>query len=521
MSIQQGLIGLVSAALCVIFAVGSAAADHRPARSEEVLIASLNGANSQLQLDNSVREIRIPFTIATDARPEAVELVLNAIPQSDRSSGRIEALVNRGRAVVLQPRAESFEARFSLYSDTLRAGQNELILRLTGEPRSGWTIDTTRSRLRVSSAPVDSYSSLDQIETALRADFAAPRRVYIEAEAAEEDAIAVSALIAQGLALRMGEAPILVQDPSVAELVIYAEAIPGSGAPAIDMVAPSQVRLTASQSGTLIAAARLFAARSLEGHGTRFDMASALQAARLFTPATAQTRNNRLEDFAALGAPFGSDQGGRAAVVISPSAGPNEKSAALSVVARAALASGSAWLYAWYGENIDEVPDNHDLMVLGPQVGIDPRLMAAAPAEVRAATSAAANRTPRRQFGSMAFASDDTERNARITGVAALYEDLDGRQVALFTAPEGADFARAAKRLARSELWSNLEGRAVVWDAAAVTTFGPSTAPRFSLEWASQLIRRNEEYFALGAFSLAVLLLLLGAGVNRSSRRDD
>jgi hypothetical protein len=104
--------------------------------------------------------------------------------------------------------------------------------------------------------------------------------------------------------------------------------------------------------------------------------------------------------------------------------------------------------------------------------------------------------------------------------VAALYEQADGRPVALFTAPEGADFARAAKRLARSELWMSLEGRAVVWDAAAVTPFGPSAAPRFSLEWASQMVRSHDEYFALGAFSLAVLLLLLGAGVNRTSRRN-
>ncbi len=519
MSIQQGLLGLVSAALCAIFLVQSAEADHRPARSEEALISSFEGVGDQLELNDAVREIRIPFTIATDARAEAVELVLNAAPVSERSNGRIEAFVNRARAVVLQPRAEDFEARFSLYSDDLRAGENELVLRLVGPVNAGWTIDADRSRLRVSAAPVDGYSALGDIEAALNADFAAPRRVHIDASAAEEDALAVSALIAQGLALRMGEAPILVQDPSVAELIVYAETSSAAGAPAIDLTGPSTVRLMASQSGTLIAAARLFAARSMEGHGLRFDMASALQAPRLFSTASRDFSSDRLEHFAALGAPFGSDQGGRAAVVISPAGDADDEAAALSVVARAALASGSAWLYAWYGDDVADAPANHDLMVLGPQAGIDPRLMAAAPAEVRAASTAAANRTPRRQFGSTAFASDDTLRSAQITGLAALYEDNQGRKVALITAPEGADFARAASRLARSELWTNLEGRAVVWDASAVTPFGPSAAPRLSLEWASQMIRRHDEYFALGAFTIAVLLLLLGAGVNRTSRR--
>lgn len=520
MSIQQGLIGLVCAALCVIFLGEAAEADHRPARSEEALISSFEGVGSQLQLDEATREIRIPFTIATDARPEAVELVLSAAPLSNRSNGRIEAFVNRARAVVLQPRAEDFEARFSLYSDDLRAGENELVLRLVGAVNDGWTIDTVRSRLRISAAPVDGYTSLDAIEAALNADFAAPRRVHIDASAAEEDALAVAALVAQGLALRMGEPPILVQDPAVAELIVYAQAGNGAGAPAIDLTGPSSVRLAAGQPGTLIAAARLFAARSMEGHDLRFDMASALQAPRLFSTSQSDVANSRLEDLAALGAPFGSDQGGRAAVVIVPGSHADDEAAALSVVARAALASGSAWLYAWYGNDVAEAPANHDLMVLGPQESLDPRLMAAAPAEVRAATMAASNRTPRRQFGSTAYASDNTVRSAQITGVAALYEEASGRKVALITAPEGADFARAAKRLARSELWTSLEGRAVVWDAAAVTPFGPSAAPQFSLEWASQLIRRNDEYFALGAFSLAIFLLLMGAGVNRSSRRE-
>ncbi|MFW5660387.1 MAG: hypothetical protein ACOC05_03245, partial [Oceanicaulis sp.] len=62
-------------------------------------------------------------------------------------------------------------------------------------------------------------------------------------------------------------------------------------------------------------------------------------------------------------------------------------------------------------------------------------------------------------------------------------------------------------------------GRAVLWDSARVTPFGPSEAPRFSAEWASSLVRANDEWLALGAFSLAVFLLLMGRGVNRTARR--
>jgi hypothetical protein len=97
--------------------------------------------SAQLQLDAATREIRIPFTIATGAQPEGVELVLNAAPQSERSNGRIEAFVNRARAVVLQPRADSFEARFALYSEDCAMARMSSCCALVGEINAGWTID--------------------------------------------------------------------------------------------------------------------------------------------------------------------------------------------------------------------------------------------------------------------------------------------------------------------------------------------------------------------------------------------
>lgn len=532
MSIQRGLLGLCVALAFVagptgtVFAQTDAARSAgaaeapapRPARSEEALVSRFIHGDT-LRLNDTHRELRIPFSIAPNADPRGVELLLSARPAGPRANGRIEAFVNRSRAVELQPRAEPFEARFSLFTDDLRAGRNVLVLRLTGEAGPGWTIDAHASRLRVSAAPAGGYAALDEIETALGSDFAAPRRVHIEASAAGADELAVSALIAQGLALRMGEAPILVRDPSVAELTVSAQLRDGAAAPAIDLTGPSEVRLSAGSSGSLIAAARLFAARSMEAHALRFDMTSALSARRLDRPRDAARMAGELEALSAGGAPFGADQGGRAAVVMSGDA--EARAASLAVVARAALASGSAWLYAWYGDDLGGAPLNHDLLVLGPQEQLPPRLMASAPPEVRAAANAAANRAPRerRYYGTTAYADDFTERDAQITGVAALFHQGDGRRVALITAPEGADYARAAKRLARSGLWEGLEGRAALWDAAGVTRFGPSEAPRFSAEWASRLVRANDEWLALGAFSAAVLLLLLGRGVNRSARR--
>ena len=137
------LMGLMS---LVVLTTQAQAQDQRAARSEEVLLTELTHDASDLRLDADHREIRIPFTIAPSADPQAIELLMNAIPDSAHSDGRIEAFVNRSRAVVLQPRAEPFEARFSLYSDDLRAGDNTLILRLVDPGEDGWTISAQASR---------------------------------------------------------------------------------------------------------------------------------------------------------------------------------------------------------------------------------------------------------------------------------------------------------------------------------------------------------------------------------------
>lgn len=521
MSIRSALLRLLSlAAAMMASASPSYSSDLRPPRSEELTLASLDAA-PRLRLDEDQALVRIDFDLAPGARAEAVELILVARPKSDASGGRISVSINRGRAVVLAPRAESFEARFALYSDAIRPGTNTLNLVFEAAAEDGWILDAEASRLRVSAAPAAGYDSLSDIEAALASDYATPRRIHVDAREAGVQETAVAALTAQGLALRLGEAPILVNEPSVAELTVRAVADPAAVTPAIVMTGPSEIQLSATDSSALIAAARLFAARSMVGQERRFGAAQALSAPRLvFGDAATAPASADLAHLAALGAPFGAEQGSRTAVVIA-AADAESRAGALAVVGRAALASGSAWIYGWFGDDVRLAPANHNLLVLGPMDTMDARLIEAAPSEVRAATDAARARTPRdsHYFGSTAFAAEDAPALGDVTGIAAIFDDRSGRTVALITAPEGADFARAAKRLARSSLWDGMEGRAVLWDAAAVTAFGPSTGPAFSREAVTVFLRRNDRWVALGAFSLAVLLLITGGAVNRTASR--
>jgi len=279
MSIRVRVCALLTGIVCALGALGHqalAAEDIRPPRAEDIRLSDIAVHMPALTLTPQARELRIPFTIAPGAVPSGVELTLSASPLAENANGQIEVFVNRSRAVALAPDPVAFEARFVLHADTLRAGENILVLRLSEAARAGWAIQAEASRLRVSSTPPDGFATLADLEAGLRAHYAAPRRVYIDAGAAGRDALAVSALVAQGLALRMGEAPILVTDPRVAELVILAEVRASGGLPAIDMTSPTHVRLSAGDPGALIASARLFAARSMNLHTVRFELADAL-----------------------------------------------------------------------------------------------------------------------------------------------------------------------------------------------------------------------------------------------------
>lgn len=495
---------------------------ERVARSEErTLTALLASRDTTASLSASRREVRIPFTLAPGAQASGAELVLTARPRSSASGGRLEAFIAGGRTITLAPQAQPFEARFALYSESLSEGDNLLVIRFDAGEADGWEIDLRASRLRVTALPAAGHETLGSLEAALAAHFAAPRRVHIDAAGAGRDRLAVEALAAQGLALRMGEVPVLVSRPEAAELVVRAGIDPLSSGASIALADPYTVRLAGADATTVTAAARLFAARSLADTGSRMTPTNALSAPRLTrTGGQDGARGDGLQALARAGAPFAREQGGRAAIVLAGENG-DDRLGGLTLVARAALASGSAWLYAWYGSDLASVPPAHDLLVLGPMAELDNNLMRAAPAELRAAAQAASRRVPRerRSYGSTAFAAEGSAMTGAVTGIGGLYRDDQGRTVAVMTAPEGADFSRAARRLARSsDLWTSLHGSAVLWDAGTLTAFGPTARDHAPLgARLVEMFRAHDRLLAGIAFGIAVLLLLAGSAVNRRS----
>ncbi|KPP83220.1 MAG: hypothetical protein HLUCCA04_03840 [Oceanicaulis sp. HLUCCA04] len=500
------------------------AAPERIARSEErTLSGIINSGVTRHRLDSNARELRIPFMLAPGSAPEGVELILSAAPVSQRSGGRLEAFISGSRTIALTPRAESFEARFTLYSESLRPGENTLIIRFDAGNADGWRIDLRASRLRVTALPSAGHETLEALETALAAHFAAPRRVFIEADASGREQLAVEALIAQGLALRMGQAPVLVERPEAAELVVRAAVDPLAPTASLSLGDPYTVRLAGPDTTTVAAAARLFAARSFAGTQTRMTPSDALSAPQLArADAPGRSVHDNLQALAETGTPFAREHGGRAAIVLAGDT-TAERLGALSLLSRASLASGSAWLFAWYGTDARLAPADHDLFLMGPIAALDAGLVNAAPAEVRAATQAADRRVPRqrRSYGSTAFADEGNPVAGAVTGIAALYREPGGRTVALVTAPEGADFSRAARRLAHSDLWHELQGRAVLWDSGSVTAFGPTAHSAAPLgDQLIELFRQHDRILALIAFTLAVVLLFAGNAVNRRSTRS-
>ncbi|TRO96538.1 hypothetical protein FKB34_03630 [Glycocaulis profundi] len=507
-------IGLKGLALIAALAFAPAAASEDAveasgpsARSEERSLSTL--AASSHDLTASSPEIRIPFTIAPGADPQGVELILSATPRAPRSGGLIEVAVNGAQPVVLAPRAEPFEARFALFSDQLRAGENELVLRFVDEGREGWRVLPAQSRLRVSAAPAARPGDLAAFEAELAAEYAAPRRVFIEAAGDP----GLEAMIAQGLALRMGAMPIIVADPGLAEITVAASVadIPASAR----LEEGGRLVLSAPDATALAGLTRAFASRRFASDAAEESLETLLDGPALaLLPETGAARGDRLAALALGGAPFGEAHGADAAVIVTAHTA-EDRAAALSVLARAALASGSAWTQAWFGTEVSAIPEGRDALAIGPLADIDPALTRHAPPEMRAAVRAAEARLPRRpsRFSTAAHASEPGA--PALAGLAAAWPGADGRAIALISAPEGADFARAARRLAHSSLWLDLTGSAAMWDGRAVVAFtaGGEAPAGFNLR---EAFGDHGRLIALIFFALSVLLLLGGA-VNRRS----
>lgn len=342
--------------------------------TQDRALADLEGSGDAFVLSASQPTTHIRFSLPPGTVSSEAWLQLAARPASDGTDGRIRVSVNGGEAIVIRPQARAMEARFALFSADLRPGENVLEIAYSTENAApGWIVDARRSRLRLTLEPVAPLETLDELERALGADFAAPRRIALLTDPGRER-ITLESLLAQGLALRAGEVPIFTGEEAGADLVVRiaeetrldeadrAALRPGaSHGPQIAFRNDGQPRLivTGRNIDEATAAARLMGARSFAGHGATFLAADAISAERLgnrlvdIDRPVAETAD--LRTFAASGLPFSADQGARTAVQFSTRVG-SDRYGALSVLARAALIGGEAWLYAWYGEAGEAAP---------------------------------------------------------------------------------------------------------------------------------------------------------------------
>lgn len=517
-------------------AMASPAEAETNIHTEERTLADLEAGMDAFVLSPSQRNQSISFTLPPNADTTEAWLRLAARPASETTNGRILVSVNGGEAIVLRPRPQPMEARFSLYSADFRPGENTLSIEFTSEgATAGWIVDARRSQLRLSLTEATQLGSLGDLEDTLGADFAAPRRIALISEANRQRAT-VESLTAQGLALRAGTVPLFTGDMADADLIVRiaeADALNDEQRSALrNGREPSgpEIAFIAGETPTLIvtgrnideatAAARLLAARSFASYETSFIAADAISAERLGTrqarDAQRHAYNADLRTFATSGLPFSADQGSRTAVQLL-SVNEYDRFGALSLLARSAIVGGEAWLYAWYGDASDTVPADHNLLVIGPNATTNDMIDRHAPAELRAAFRAAERSQGQRGLMRLAAAAyaapgESNEAAQASIGVASIFEDgqTDGRWIGTFSAPEMSAFDAAGASLARSDLWTALEGRAVVWSPRGVT-------PIDFREQAPTLTERVQEFAvdhtrdaALLLFGLAFLMLVRG-----------
>jgi hypothetical protein len=522
--------------------VASAALDDQTVsethKTEERALADLAAGMTAFVLSSTQSRTDIAFTLPPTADATEAWLRLAARPASDTTNGRIHVSLNGGEAITIRPEPRALEARFALFSDDIRAGENTLSITYSSDSAAaGWIVDARRSQLRLSldsQGPIDGLAGLEE---ALAADFAAPRRIALVSDVSRER-VTLESLVVQGIALRAGAVPLFTADADNADLVIrIAENSrltaddrtslkngDRSQGPELAFTAGTQPRLviTGRNIDETTAAARLFAARSLAGYERSFLASDALSARRLGQRLIRDSRQEiedaDLRTFASSGMPFSADQGSRTAVQFSTST-EADRFGALSVVARAALISGEAWLFAWYGDANQQAPADHNLLVIGPGSTNVAALDRNAPAEMRAAMRAAERSQGQRGLMRLAAAAyaADSENPTRATdgtdiGVASLFRDQDvnGRWIGTLTATEAAGFEAAGRSLARSDLWGALEGRAAVWSARGVTPMDYSVN-------APSLVSRVREFLldhlrdaAFLLFGCALLLLARG-----------
>ncbi len=518
------------------FSADTAAAPDANVHTEERTLADLESGMDAFVLSPAQRHQSISFTLPPNADTTEAWLRLAARPASETTSGRIHVSVNGGEAITLRPRPQPMEARFALYSADFRAGENTLTIEFSSEAATaGWIVDARRSQLRLSLTEATQLGSLSDLEETLGADYAAPRRIALISEANRQRAT-VESLTAQGLALRAGNVPMFSANADEADLIVRIADYPalseneraalrnGSAAsgPEIAFIPGETPTLivTGRNSDEATAAARLLAARSFTGYERSFIAADAISAPRLGTRQARDSRyhtgNADLRTFATSGLPFSADQGSRTAVQLM---GVNEgdRFGALSLLARSALVGGEAWLFAWYGDARDTVPADHNLLVIGPNAIENERVDRHAPAELRAALRAAERSQGQRGLMRLAAAAyaapgDNGDAAQASIGVASIFNDGrdNNRWIGTFSAPDMSAFDAAGASLARSDLWSALEGRAVVWSTRGVTPIDFRVEAPTLMDRVQEFAADHTRDAALLLFALAFMMLLRG-----------
>jgi hypothetical protein len=505
-------------------------------RIEERALSDLSGGMTAFVLSSAQNQADIHFNLPPNINTEEAWLKLAARPASDTSDGRIQVSVNGGDPITITPEPRALEARFALFSSDLRPGRNTLAITFSAATSSaGWIVDARRSQLRLSLNEVRPIATLEELETVLAADFAAPRRIALITEVSRQRAT-IEGLVAQGVSLRAHAVPLFTDQIEQADLIIRiaensrlddndrVELVNRSSSSgpeiAFSNTALPRLIITGRNIDEAAAASRLFAARSFVGYDQSFVAADAVSAQHLGQAMprgdrqmTAQTAD--LRTFSTSGLPFSADQGSRTAVQFT-SQDPADRHGALSVLARAALVSGEAWLYAWYGEAHDVVPADHNLLAIGPSTGSNSAISRNAPAELHAAMRAAERSRGQRglmRLAAAAYAADNPPTEPLVNlGVASLFanQDQPGRWIATMTAPDVASFEAAGRSLARSDLWHSLEGRAAIWSERGVTAYDFSVTAPTLLERSREFAADHTRDAAFVLFGVAFIILLRG-----------
>jgi len=497
-------------AIVVGLSAGMSVADEPESQViQEVPLSNIHHEIDILEITPETGDGLIQFALAPTIEPRDGRIYLGLTAESANTAALI-VVVNNSRAVRIEPSTEPLIAEIELPSHVLSTGTNIISLSLEHDEGDGWRLDGAHSRLRIGYDDERAPASLGEIEALLAADFPTVHKVYIEDRPND---IMLEAVIAQGVAMRMGQAPEFVATAAEADISIGYDIDPDLETAEVRFVGSQlDIVISGRHQQDLESAARLFASRSIRQADQTFRVTDALIAPAIGTEHTrVQADGATLREFSQARLPFGDGRGAQTAVIITEADG-NGRLAAMSIMARTAIAHGTAWIYSWYGSDSRNAPEDRHMVFIGTRAMSDRNLLNGAPAEFRTALRAAAEQSGQRsglRLSSAAYADESFAPS----GVATVFSDPanPSRWIAGFTSPQPAGFNRASEILSRSAYWTALSGRAALWDENGVTGYdysaqgAPTFAQRFGLPDLS--LREIAAIF----FLLTLLFVLRGA----------